>query len=88
VVLTPSNFYDQGQFSVNGQRPDANYFLVDGVSANLGTGYPPWPSPSLLCGCGMTIPQAKLPLTALDRLDEFHVFPGVDLGAVEYFHFA
>src|SRR5260370_38505453 len=37
VVLTPSNFYDQGQFSVNGQRPDANYFLVDGVGANLGT---------------------------------------------------
>jgi hypothetical protein len=37
VVLTPSNFYEQGQFSVNGQRPDANYFLVDGVGANLGT---------------------------------------------------
>ena len=37
VVLTPSNFQEQGQFSVNGQRPDANYFLVDGVSANLGT---------------------------------------------------
>src|SRR5271166_966148 len=37
VVLTPSNFTEQGQFSVNGQRPDANYFLVDGVSANLGT---------------------------------------------------
>ena len=36
VVLAPSNFYDQGQFSVNGQRPDANYFTVDGVSANLG----------------------------------------------------
>ena len=36
VVLTTSNFYDQGQFSVNGQRPDANYFLVDGVSANVG----------------------------------------------------
>src|SRR6266849_8660456 len=29
VVLTQSNFYDQGQFSVNGQRPDANYFTVD-----------------------------------------------------------
>jgi hypothetical protein len=26
----------QGQFTVNGQRPDANYFLVDGVSANTG----------------------------------------------------
>ena len=37
VVLTQTNQYEQGQFSVNGQRPDANYFLVDGVSANLGT---------------------------------------------------
>ena len=37
VVLVPNNFYEQGQFSVNGQRPDANYFTVDGVSANLGT---------------------------------------------------
>lgn len=37
VVLTPANLQEQGQFSVNGQHPDANYFLVDGVSANLGT---------------------------------------------------
>ncbi|MGO9434866.1 MAG: TonB-dependent receptor domain-containing protein [Terracidiphilus sp.] len=37
VVLNSANFYDQGQFSVNGQRPDANYFTVDGVSANIGT---------------------------------------------------
>ena len=36
VVLTPSNLYEQGQFSVNGQRPDANYFMMDGVSANVG----------------------------------------------------
>src|SRR5271165_1880572 len=36
VVLTPANIYEQGRFSVNGQRPDANYFMVDGVSANLG----------------------------------------------------
>ncbi len=27
---------DQGQFSINGQRADANYFSVDGVSANFG----------------------------------------------------
>ncbi|HEX5891148.1 MAG TPA: carboxypeptidase regulatory-like domain-containing protein [Pyrinomonadaceae bacterium] len=40
VVLTPSTFNDQGQFSVNGQRADANYFMVDGVSANFGvTGF-------------------------------------------------
>src|SRR5260370_23339187 len=30
VVLTPANQDEQGQFSVNGQRADANYFLVDG----------------------------------------------------------
>ena len=36
VVLTSANLYEQGQFSVNGQRPDANYFMVDGVSANFG----------------------------------------------------
>lgn len=40
VVLTATGFNDQGQFSVNGQRADANYFTVDGVSANFGvTGF-------------------------------------------------
>ena len=38
VVVTTSNFLDNGQFSVNGQRADANYFMVDGVSANIGLG--------------------------------------------------
>jgi hypothetical protein len=32
VVLTPGD----GQFSVNGQRDDGNYFTLDGVSANVG----------------------------------------------------
>jgi Carboxypeptidase regulatory-like domain/TonB dependent receptor len=42
VVVTPTALDDQGQFSVNGQRADANYFTVDGVSANFGvTGYGP-----------------------------------------------
>ena len=41
VVVTATRFDDQGQFSVNGQRADANYFTVDGVSANFGVaGYP------------------------------------------------
>ncbi|HJX93242.1 MAG TPA: carboxypeptidase regulatory-like domain-containing protein, partial [Pyrinomonadaceae bacterium] len=40
VVLTATAFNEQGQFSVNGQRADANYFTVDGVSANFGvTGF-------------------------------------------------
>ncbi len=38
VVLAPSNFCEQGYFNVNGPRPDANYFPVDGVSSDLGTG--------------------------------------------------
>ena len=41
VVVTTTAADDQGQFSVNGQRADANYFTVDGVSANFGvTGFP------------------------------------------------
>jgi len=42
VVVTATAFNDQGQFSVNGQHADANYFTIDGVSANFGvTGYQP-----------------------------------------------
>jgi hypothetical protein len=36
VVLTANNGVDTGQFSVNGQRANANYWMVDGVSANIG----------------------------------------------------
>src|SRR5713226_1096482 len=38
VVVTPSTAYDSGQFSVNGQRASSNYWMVDGVSANIGVG--------------------------------------------------
>src|SRR3712207_8151239 len=36
AVLTRTSFNEQGQFSVNGQRANANYFTVDGVSAHVG----------------------------------------------------
>lgn len=36
VVITPTTFASQGQFSVNGQRTNTNYFIIDGVSANVG----------------------------------------------------
>src|SRR5215472_4266288 len=36
VVLTTATEANPGQFSVNGQRQDANYFMVDGLGANLG----------------------------------------------------
>jgi carboxypeptidase family protein len=37
VVLTKATAAEAGQFSVNGQRASANYFTVDGVSANIGS---------------------------------------------------
>src|SRR5467141_1421380 len=36
VVLVPSNADDGGQFTVNGQRAVSNYWMLDGVSANIG----------------------------------------------------
>ncbi len=38
IVLTPSSYADAGQFSVNGQRAASNYWMVDGVGANIGIG--------------------------------------------------
>ena len=38
VVVVPSNSDDTGQFSVNGQRGASNYWMLDGVSANIGIG--------------------------------------------------
>jgi hypothetical protein len=75
VVLAPANYYEQGQFSVNGQRPDTNYYMVDGVSANLGN-----------VGSGGNLAQSgagQLPATtafggtnnlvSLDALEEFRI---------------
>ena len=36
VVMTKASFGEQGQFSVNGQRANANYFTIDGAGANIG----------------------------------------------------
>src|SRR5215813_9748979 len=73
VVLTPSNFQEQGQFSVNGQRPDANYFTVDGVGANLGTS-----SSTLGQGGAGQLPATSAfggmsNLVSLDALQEFRI---------------
>src|SRR5215472_1383332 len=39
IVATWATQNDPGQFSVNGQRTDANYFTIDGVSADFGVDY-------------------------------------------------
>jgi hypothetical protein len=73
VVLVNSNFFEEGQFSVNGQRPDANYFTVDGVSANLGT-----PVSSFRQGGTGQLPASSAfggfsNLVSLDALQEFRI---------------
>jgi len=73
VVLAQTNSFEQGQFSVNGQRPDANYFTVDGVSANLGTSSGPWGQ-----GGGGQLPATDSfggmsNLVSLDALQEFRI---------------
>jgi len=74
VVVTQTAFDDQGQFSVNGQRADANYFTVDGVSANFGvTGYPP-----LVQAAGGALPALTAlggtnSLVSVDAMQEFRV---------------
>jgi hypothetical protein len=73
VVLTPTNFYEEGQFSVNGQRPDANYFLVDGVAANVGTS-----ATNLGQGGAGQLPATSAfggtsNLVSLDALEEFRI---------------
>jgi len=39
VVIAPASYNSPGQFSIAGQRGDANSFSVDGVSANFGVTY-------------------------------------------------
>src|SRR5580658_8636098 len=74
VVVTQTAYDDQGQFSVNGQRADANYFTVDGVSANFGvTGYGP-----MVQTAGGALPALSASggtnsLVSVDAMQEFRI---------------
>ncbi len=74
VVLTETTFDNQGQFSVNGQRADANYFTVDGVSASFGaTGFG-----TLAQIAGGALPALSVSggtnsLVSVDAMQEFRV---------------
>ncbi len=74
VLTTTSGFSDPGQFSVNGQRSSTNYFMVDGVSANIGTS----PFSSLSQTAGGSIPGVSVlggtnNLVSEDALQEFRI---------------
>lgn len=74
VVTVPANSFDNGQFSVNGQRSSANYWMVDGVGANIGT------SPLGGTGSGLEGSQGSFSvfggtnsLVSVDALQEFRI---------------
>src|ERR1700758_3008736 len=74
VVVTQTAFDDQGQFSVNGQRADANYFTVDGVSANFGvTGYAPLVQAAGGALPALTVEGGTNSLVSVDAMQEFRV---------------
>jgi len=70
TLVTPATRGEAGQFTVNGQRPNTHYFMVDGVSANSGVGGGGLPAQST----GGTLPG----LTAFGSLDSL-----VSLDALE-----
>jgi hypothetical protein len=76
VVLTAlsSNSEDTGQFSINGQRANANYWMVDGVSANIGISA----SPAVGSGLAGTLGSTSVfggtnSLVSVDALQEFRI---------------
>jgi hypothetical protein len=74
VVLTASSATSPGQFSVNGQRTNSNYFILDGVGANAGT-TPIATSSQQAAG---TLPNTTVlggfnNLASVDELEEFRV---------------
>ena len=74
TVVTRATGIEPGQFSINGQRADANYFTVDGVSANIAV----TAGSSLGQGGGGALPALSAfggtnNLVSVDALQEFKI---------------
>lgn len=65
----------QGDFGVNGQKPGANQFFVDGVSANINLGVTDGQPPLTDTGsaAGLTALGTTQTLVSIDALQEFRV---------------
>ncbi len=73
VVLTKAGGAELGQFSVNGQRADANYFTVDGVSANIGVLAANVSQPTGGSLPGFSVSGGTNNLVSIDALQEFKI---------------
>jgi hypothetical protein len=74
VVLTKATSTEGGQFSVNGQRANANYFTVDGVSANIGVSVGSSPFQAATGSLpGLAVSGGTNNLVSIDALEEFKI---------------
>ncbi|HEY2974628.1 MAG TPA: TonB-dependent receptor [Pyrinomonadaceae bacterium] len=77
VVFTTTTTSNIGEFSVNGQRSNANYFTVDGVSANFGITPNPGPGgpSSAVAGAlpALSASGGTNTLVSVDALEEFKI---------------
>jgi hypothetical protein len=74
VVLTTSSSFSDGQFSVNGQRADSNYWMIDGVSANIGMSSNAGASDTLSGSLGGFSAQGGTnSLVSVDAMQEFRI---------------
>jgi len=74
IVLTNSTTVSAGQFSSNGQRSNANYFLVDGVGGNVGaSSVATFSQQAAGTLPGLTVLGGTNSLVTLDALQEFRI---------------
>jgi hypothetical protein len=75
VVPTASSSIASGwAYSINGQRPTANYLMIDGVSANIAAGNGPSPGPAVIGALpGLTVFGGLNNLVSLGSLQEFKI---------------
>jgi len=74
VVLTKATSPELGQFSVNGQRANANYFTIDGVSANIGVSIAASPTQAASGSLpGLSASGGTNNLVSIDALQEFKI---------------
>jgi len=74
VVIAATNVTDGGQFSINGQRPSSNYWMVDGVSANIGVSATNLPGSGLGGALGsFSVVGGTNSLVSVDAMQEFRI---------------
>ncbi len=74
VVATSSSVVESGQFSVNGQRTGSNYWMVDGVAANIGVGTLGVPGNGFGGAVGgFSVTGGTNSLVSVDALQEFRI---------------